>query len=745
MADATIAAGVEKMTVSEPGAAAAAPKETAKGGAKAPAPAPALSPEELAEIERKYSLVRGVGEECISEAELRNLLTKKPTFRLYDGFEPSGRMHIAQGVFKAMNVNKCTQAGGTFVFWVADWFALMNDKMGGDLSKIQVVGQYLIEVWKAAGMDLSKVEFEWCAEAITKNAGAYWTQALDIARVFNITRIKKCCQIMGRLEGTLTAAQILYPLMQCTDIFFLKADICQLGVDQRKVNMLAREYCDAVKIKLKPIILSHHMLLGLGKGQEKMSKSDPNSAIFMEDTPEEVERKIMQAYCPNAPAAPAASAEAEVEDAGKESMHLVADDLMNPCLDYVHYIIFSPPGATFTAGGTTFSSYEEVRDAFLSGKLSENDLKVGLAAAVNALIQPVREHFVKDERAKQIFEQVKEFKKDTAPPPKILRRLQAPGLPEGVPVHAVFAPWASPQTPLSVVLGLIAQLAAAPAGSTPVLWLPDWASFSLNCLGGDAKAIACAYSLLVLELKALAPELMETVRVIWQKEAILENPSDYWVSVINVGRSFQLQDVRAVDEANEAVGQVLSSLMHVGDVLALSPTTIGCSPGQVALHNLALGYYSKAEITTLPLPTVCPVPCDELCLGGLEAPPSADDFLLLSDSAQDTGKKLKKAFCEPGNVAHCPPLSVANAVVFARGGSVNVARKEENGGDKAYTTLDELRADYAEGRLHPADLKPALTKAVEEFLTPIRALFKTKEAKDADAKLKAVLKKMTKK
>ena len=50
---------------------------------------------------------------------------------LYDGFEPSGRMHIAQGSFKAMNVNKCTAAGGTFIFWVADWFALMNDKMGG--------------------------------------------------------------------------------------------------------------------------------------------------------------------------------------------------------------------------------------------------------------------------------------------------------------------------------------------------------------------------------------------------------------------------------------------------------------------------------------------------------------------------------------------------------------------------------------------------------------------------------------
>lgn len=45
----------------------------------------------------------------------------------------------------------------------------------------------------------------------------------------------------------------------------LQADICQLGMDQRKVNVLAREYCDSTrpKRKLKPIILSHPMMPGL--------------------------------------------------------------------------------------------------------------------------------------------------------------------------------------------------------------------------------------------------------------------------------------------------------------------------------------------------------------------------------------------------------------------------------------------------------------------------------------------------
>ena len=47
--------------------------------------------------------------------------------------------------------------------------------------------------------------------------------------------------------------------------------------------MLAREYCDQSnpKIRFKPVILSHGMLPGLKKGQEKMSKSDPASVSFL--------------------------------------------------------------------------------------------------------------------------------------------------------------------------------------------------------------------------------------------------------------------------------------------------------------------------------------------------------------------------------------------------------------------------------------------------------------------------------
>lgn len=165
---------------------------------------------------------------------------------------------------KAINVNKITKCGGVFTFWVADWFALLNNKMGGDLHKIQVVGRYFVEVWKAAGMNLSNVRFLWASDEINSRADEYWARVMDISRKNNITRIKKCGTIMGRGEGDeLPTSQILYPCMQCADIFFLKADVCQLGLDQRKVNMLARDYCTD---PIKPVILSHHMLMGMKQG-----------------------------------------------------------------------------------------------------------------------------------------------------------------------------------------------------------------------------------------------------------------------------------------------------------------------------------------------------------------------------------------------------------------------------------------------------------------------------------------------
>jgi len=536
-------------------------------------------------LQDDYDRIFSVGEECISGPELKKMLLMKgrgsdgPGFNLYDGFEPSGRMHIAQGVFKAMNVNKCTAEGtnATFVFWVADWFALMNDKMGGDLEKIKTVGHYLIEVWKAAGMDLTNVVFKWASEEITNHADKYWPTMLDVARRFNITRIKKCCQIMGRLEGSLTAAQILYPLMQCTDVFFLKADICQLGVDQRKVNMLAREYCDAAKIKHKPIILSHHMLYGLKAGQEKMSKSDPDSAVFMEDSAEDVERKIMNAYCPSVEEQASLSAVEEAADAGKESMHLTVDTLKNPCLDYIQNIIFSPVGATFTAGSTTYQDFLSVRAAFLAGEITEEALKRGLINELNKMLEPVRSHFTNDENARDLLASVQQYKKEALAPtgdkaPRRLKLVELGKVTAGS--HLVFAPLPTAAPTVQESMDILAQLRTA-NGRPCVLFLSDWSARVCSACNADLKAIAAFYTILVASLKALDPTVMGNVQILMQSDAILADPSNYWISVINVGRHFMLSEVMGPTmKDSESAGIVVARLMRIADVAGVEPASV---------------------------------------------------------------------------------------------------------------------------------------------------------------------------
>lgn len=357
--------------------------------------------------EQRFELISQVGEEIINEEELKELLNNKEQPVAYDGFEPSGRIHIAQGLLRTINVNKLTKAGIRFKFWVADWFALMNNKMGGDLEKIRTVGEYFIEVWKASGMNMENVEFLWASEHMDQE---YWLRVIRIGMNNTVNRITRCAQIMGRRESeSLSAAQIFYPCMQASDIFHLGVDIAQLGMDQRKVNVLAREVAPKLGFK-KPIAIHHHMLMGLtppansDQGSEvlsgadaaiakKMSKSNPNSAIFMTDTQDEIKRKFKKAYCPAG----------EIND--------------NPVLEYCKYIVFEKISEFVIerpekfGGDATFATYEELEKAFVEGAIHPLDLKNSAAKYIDQLIEPVRQHFATNEKAKTLLQKVEEYTK----------------------------------------------------------------------------------------------------------------------------------------------------------------------------------------------------------------------------------------------------------------------------------------------------------------------------------------------
>lgn len=353
------------------------------------------------------NLVKQVGEEIIQEDELKKLLESGEEIVAYDGFEPSGQIHIAQGLLRAINVNKMIKAGVKFKMWVADWHALTNNKLGGDLEKLKVTGKYFIEVWRASGMDLSKVEFLWASDMVKDSN--YWQLVIRVGMTNKLARFIRTAEFMGREDSAekLTAAQIIYPCMQIADIFKLGAKITQLGMDQRKVNMLAREVGPQLGF-WKPVVVSHHMLMGLGKPpsassdtttrtvENKMSKSNPDHAIFMTDTKEDIKRKINKAYC------------------------LEGDTKENPVLEYCRYIIFESLDKLGTDsfvverpekfGGTLkFKTYSELEKVFAEKQLHPADLKQAVAGYLDQLLEPVRKHFEENVAAKALLEKVKSY------------------------------------------------------------------------------------------------------------------------------------------------------------------------------------------------------------------------------------------------------------------------------------------------------------------------------------------------
>ena len=353
------------------------------------------------DVQAKVDLMKSFAEEIITEEELKRLFETNSKPIAYDGFEPSGIAPIHFGLLRATNLKNMLKAGIKFKLYLADYFAFVNNKLGGDIEKIRSAGNYFVEVWKACGIDTNKVEVIW-AKDIMDGIG-YWDKTLKIAREISLERNLRAVTIMGRKESDkLNVGQLLYPSMQVTDIFHMDINICQLGMDQRRANVLGREIADKLKWK-KPIAAHHHIILGLKGLQKKetseetliaskMSKSDPSSAIYMHESYEELKSKINGAFCP-----------AKVDEG-------------NPLLEYCKYILFKEVKSinldrpSKFGGPIEYFSYDELRKDYVNGSLHPTDLKILVTDELEKLIAPVRIYFEQNKKAKELYNTVKQFK-----------------------------------------------------------------------------------------------------------------------------------------------------------------------------------------------------------------------------------------------------------------------------------------------------------------------------------------------
>lgn len=360
------------------------------------------------DLEERLELIgRPPIEEVITPQDLRTILETKGEPVVYDGFEGSGIPHIGTGLLRVLKLKDLVEAQCKFTFLLADWHSLINEKFGGDMDKIQSACKVFVEAWKALmqslRVDQSRVEFKFATEIYDQE---YWMRVSRIAKEMTLSRAKRALTITGRIQSdSQSMGAFLYVPMQVADIFQLKVDICQLGMDQRRANILAREL--GPKLGLwKPVCAHHHLLMGL-KGPQamgfeddkkldvevssKMSKSKPETSIYMTDGKEEIKKKIHGAFCP----------EKRVED--------------NPIIEICEYILLRDSRDDFDidrpakyGGPLRIADAAELKKLYSEGKIHPLDLKEGVTRRLDQLIGPVRKHFEENKEAKQLLSQIEE-------------------------------------------------------------------------------------------------------------------------------------------------------------------------------------------------------------------------------------------------------------------------------------------------------------------------------------------------
>ncbi|XP_045775715.1 tyrosine--tRNA ligase, cytoplasmic [Maniola jurtina] len=113
--------------------------------------------------------------------------------------------------------------------------------------------------------------------------------------------------------------------------------------------------------------------------------------------------------------------------------------------------------------------------------------------------------------------------------------------------------------------------------------------------------------------------------------------------------------------------------------------------------------------------------------GGKMSASEEDSKIDLLDTPAAVKKKLKKAFCEPGNITENGILSFTKYVIFPlmhKDDKFLISRPEEYGGNVEYSNFEDLETAFAKEEIHPGDLKASVELVINKLLAPIQEIFK---------------------
>jgi tryptophanyl-tRNA synthetase len=277
---------------------------------------------------------------------------------------PTGKLHLGHLVGALDNWVTLQETYDCFYF-VADWHALTSNYAATE----PIVEDALDNVadWIAAGLDPERSTI-FVQSLVPEHAELYLLLQM-VTPIPWLERVPTYKEQMEQLaEKDLSNLGFLgYPLLQTADVIIYNAHFVPVGEDQVAHLELSREvvrrfhnFYGNVFVEPQPLLTATPRLPGLDN--RKMSKSYGNT-IDLSDTPEAVTKKIRQMYTD--PKRVRADIPGTVEG--------------NPVFDY------------HDAFNRNRAEVDDLKARYRTGKVGDVEVKTKLAAAVNAVLDPIRE------------------------------------------------------------------------------------------------------------------------------------------------------------------------------------------------------------------------------------------------------------------------------------------------------------------------------------------------------------------
>jgi len=214
------------------------------------------------------------------------------------GIQPSGRLHIGNYLGALKNFVELQNSNQyECYFFVADYHSLTENFNPAFKAEetLNIVSDFL-----AAGIDPEKstifvqshipahYELTWILNTLT-----------PLGELQRMTQFKDKSQ---KPQANINAGLFDYPVLMASDILLYDAEFVPVGEDQLQHLELTRELARKFNKKFgkiftepKPLLTKIPRLMSLTDPEKKMSKSDPNGCLFLDDSEKEIREKIKKA------------------------------------------------------------------------------------------------------------------------------------------------------------------------------------------------------------------------------------------------------------------------------------------------------------------------------------------------------------------------------------------------------------------------------------------------------------------